>query len=143
MFTILDSSSEDETSVVKQSKERKVNPMVQKSHLFKKHRGAGDDSDGEQQDPAGAGHGSTSISYGTSGAELKNAGKDNVTATRNIDTEIEKDFRTITERADEVQKETKDKEDDKIYRGMNNYAQYVEKREAMQGKRIQTKGPIR
>lgn len=49
----------------------------------------------------------------------------------------------VLARADEVQKETKDQEDDKVYRGMNNYAQYIEKREALQGKRITTKGPIR
>ena len=35
------------------------------------------------------------------------------------------------------------KEDDKMCRGMNNYAQYIEKREAIQGERLATKGPIR
>ena len=29
-----------------------------------------------------------------------------------------------------------DKEDDKMCRGMNNYAQYIEKREAIQGERL-------
>lgn len=136
------SSSEDETAVVKQRKEKKVNPMVQKSHLFKKHR-VGDDDDSGEDNPAGKGQGSTGVSYGTSGTEIKNAMKENVFATRDIDTEHGKDQRSITERAEEIQKETKGQEDDKIYRGMNNYAQYIDKREALQGKRITTKGPIR
>ena len=138
------SSSEDETAVVKQSKERKVNPMVQKSHLFKKHRGKGEgDSGDEEQNPAGKGQGSTGVSYETSGAAIRNEMKENTFATRDFDTEQEKDQRSITERADEVQKATEGLEDDKIYRGMNNYAQYIEKREALQGKRLATKGPIR
>jgi len=136
------SSSEDETSVVKQTKAVKTNPMVQKSHLFKKHR-TGGDTEQEEEDPAGKGLGTTGVSYATSGKEIKNLAKENTFATRNIDTEHEKDQRAITERAEEIQKETAGQEDDKVYRGMNNYAQYIEKREALQGKRITTKGPIR
>lgn len=94
------SSSEDETMVVKQSRERKVNPMVQKSHLFKKFRRKeeDEDSDGGEENPAVKGHGTTSVDYKTSGAEIKDAAKENAFATRNIDTEQEKDFRSITER---------------------------------------------
>merc|ERR1719273_2534233 len=56
---------------------------------------------------------------------------------------MEKDARSIHERAQAVHKETKDKEDDKVYRGMNNYAQYIEKRESLIGVRKSIKGPIR
>jgi len=142
------SSSEDETSVVKQKRDRKVNPMVQKSHLFKKHRTTQDEDDSDEALDHSKGLGSTAVAYQTSGKEVKNEARDNTFATRNIDTETDRDFRTLTEKADEMEKDRKGedgegKADDKIYRGMNNYKQYIEKKEAIQGKRIQTKGPIR
>ena len=37
---------------------------------------------------------------------------------------------------------TKGKEDDKVYRGLNNYNQYIEKKESLIGKRLTIK-PIR
>ena len=42
--------------------------------------------------------------------------------------------RAITERTEEVMKETAGKEDDKIYRGINNYAKYIDKKESLIGK---------
>ena len=51
-------------------------------------------------------------------------------------------FRAINERADEVMAGTKGKEDDKVYRGLNNYNQYIEKKESLIGKRLTIK-PIR
>ena len=42
-------------------------------------------------------------------------------------------FRSITERAAEVTKETAGKEDDKVYRGINNYAKYIDKKESLIG----------
>ena len=139
------SSSEDETAVVKASRERKKNPMVQKSHLFKKHRtdDKDDDDSDEVENAATKGFGSTGVSYKTTGAELKNEMKENTFATREVDTAMDRDQRTIEERREEVMKATEGKEDDKVYRGLNNYAQYIEKREAIQGKRLATKGPIR
>ena len=131
---------------MKASREKKKNPMVQKSHLFKKHRtddkDDGDDSD-EALNAATKGFGSTGVSYKTTGAELKNEMKENTFATREVDTAMDRDQRTIEERREVVMKATEGKEDDKVYRGMNNYAQYIEKREAIQGKRLATKGPIR
>lgn len=140
------SSSEDETSIVKATRERKKNPMVQKSHLFKKHRTDDKDDDhdsDEANNAATKGFGSTGVSYKTTGAELKNEMKENTFATREVDTAMDRDQRTIEERREEVMKATEGKEDDKVYRGLNNYAQYIEKREAIQGKRLATKGPIR
>jgi len=140
------SSSEDETSIVKASREKKKNPMVQKSHLFKKHRTDDKDDDDDSDEALNAatkGFGSTGVSYKTTGAELKNEMKENTFATREVDTAMDRDQRTIEERREEVMRATEGKEDDKVYRGMNNYAQYIEKREAIQGKRLATKGPIR
>ena len=130
---------------MKATRERKKNPMVQKSHLFKKHRtdDKDDDDDSDEANAATKGFGSTGVSYKTTGAELKNEMKENTFATREVDTAMDRDQRTIEERREEVMKATEGKEDDKVYRGLNNYAQYIEKREAIQGKRLATKGPIR
>ena len=137
------SSSEDETAIVKASRYKKKNPMVQKSHLFKKHRTDDKDDSSEEEKSETKGFGSTGVSYKTTGAELKNEMKENTFATREVDTAMDRDQRTIEERREEVVKATEGKEDDKVYRGLNNYAQYIEKREAIQGKRLATKGPIR
>ena len=50
--------------------------------------------------------------------------------------------RAITERSEQVASETKGQEDDKIYRGINNYAKYIDKKESLIGKRMTIK-PIR
>ena len=55
------------------------------------------------------------------------------TAILEIETEVDKDAQSIFENAQKINKELKGKEDDKIYRGMNNYAQYYEKRDTAQG----------
>lgn len=55
------------------------------------------------------------------------------TATYEIDTELSKDAQAIFERSQQLQKELKGKEDDKIYRGVNNYAVYIEKKDTAQG----------
>uniref|UniRef100_T1IHM3 Uncharacterized protein n=1 Tax=Strigamia maritima TaxID=126957 RepID=T1IHM3_STRMM len=51
-------------------------------------------------------------------------------ATAVIDTETEKDkdAQAIFEKAQLINKETKRKDDDKVYRGLNNYTQFYEKR---------------
>merc|ERR1711864_12674 len=53
------------------------------------------------------------------------------------------DTRAIEERADKIHQETKEQEDDKVYRGANNYQQYIDKKESLVGKRITVKGPMR
>jgi len=131
------SSSEDETTVVRGVRNTVKNPMVQKSGGFKKRKadnGSSDDSDEVSTN--------TSINYASKGAIIEKTDQ-NATAIRQLDTEMEKDQRSITERAEKVQEQTKGLEDDKIYRGMNNYAQYIDKKESLVGKRITVKGPIR
>ena len=50
--------------------------------------------------------------------------------------------RAINDRAADIASETKGQADDKIYRGINNYAKYIEKKESLIGKRLTIK-PIR
>lgn len=55
------------------------------------------------------------------------------TATVEIDTDTRNDQQAIFERAKKINEELKGKADDKIYRGMNNYQQYYEKKDTALG----------
>ncbi|CAF2661941.1 unnamed protein product [Rotaria sp. Silwood2] len=69
------------------------------------------------------------------------------TATVEIDTDLQHDQQAIFERAKKINEELKGKKDDKIYRGMNNYQQFYEKKDTAQGNAssglVRNKGPIR
>jgi len=112
--------------------------MIQKSATFKKFKARQDSSSDEDEKLKAK---ATQLVYSSSGAKVEKNDQ-NATAIREIDTELEKDQRAITERADEIKSETAGKEDDKIYRGMNNYAKYIDKKESLIGKRMTIK-PIR
>jgi len=131
------SSSDDDNNVQRIEKRKIVNPMVQKSGLGKKFKKRADSSSEEEAEKRK----STSLIYGSTGAEQQKNDQ-NATAIRQIDTEMERDQRSITERAAEVTKETAGKEDDKVYRGINNYAKYIDKKESLIGKRMTIK-PMR
>lgn len=136
------SSSGDDTVVVRTTKKSTSNRMVHKSQggVRKKRvkSGSASPSDNEQ----GGTSSQSAVAFSSSGAEVVRTDQ-GATAIRQMDTEMEKDARAIHERAAQVHQETKGKEDDKIYRGINNYAQYVEKRESLIGLRKSIKGPIR
>ena len=77
---------------------------------------------------------------------VENKRDDLATSQVQIDTDIGQDARTIFEKSLQVQQELKGKADDKIYRGIANYAQYYEKRDTAQGNAASSnvrKGPMR
>ncbi|ESP02996.1 hypothetical protein LOTGIDRAFT_185777 [Lottia gigantea] len=88
-----------------------------------------------------------SLSYKSSRTGKREGPEDSgATAIVEIDTELNMDPQAIFQRSLDVNKELKGKEDDKIYRGMNNYAQYYEKKDTAQGNAASgmvRKGPIR
>lgn len=68
------------------------------------------------------------------------------TSVNQIDTELDRDAQAIFEKSLEINKELEGKADDKIYRGLNNYAQYYKKRDTAAGNAssgMVRKGPIR
>ena len=70
------------------------------------------------------------------------------TATYEIDTEFDRDTQAAFERAKKINDELKNKtEDDKVYRGINNYQQFIEKKDSVLGNAssglARNKGPIR
>ncbi|GCC39875.1 hypothetical protein chiPu_0023495, partial [Chiloscyllium punctatum] len=55
------------------------------------------------------------------------------TAVYQLDTEKDKDMQAIFERSQKIQEELKGKEDEKIYRGINNYIKYVTPKDTSMG----------
>ncbi|CAH0404262.1 unnamed protein product [Chilo suppressalis] len=72
--------------------------------------------------------------------------RENATATYELDTERDRDAQAIFEKAQKINEELQGQADDKVYRGINNYAQYYKKRDTAAGNAssgLVRKGPIR
>ncbi|XP_010855274.1 PREDICTED: RING finger protein 113A [Bison bison bison] len=68
------------------------------------------------------------------------------TAVYELDTEKERDAQAIFERSQKIQEELRGKEDDKIYRGINNYQKFMKPKDTSMGNAssgMVRKGPIR
>uniref|UniRef100_A0AAX7V098 Ring finger protein 113A n=1 Tax=Astatotilapia calliptera TaxID=8154 RepID=A0AAX7V098_ASTCA len=68
------------------------------------------------------------------------------TATYQLDTEKDKDAQAIFERSQKIQEELTGKDDDKIYRGINNYQKFIKPKDTTMGNAssgMVRKGPIR
>uniref|UniRef100_A0A671QSM3 RING finger protein 113A-like n=1 Tax=Sinocyclocheilus anshuiensis TaxID=1608454 RepID=A0A671QSM3_9TELE len=68
------------------------------------------------------------------------------TALYQLDTERDKDAQAIFERSQKIQEELSGKDDDKIYRGINNYHKYIKPKDSTMGNAssgMVRKGPIR
>lgn len=113
------------------------------------HHGNGSSSDDDDDDHhSGAKQkSSVGVSYKSSGCSHTNERDDQgATRTYELDTEKHKDAQAVFERSLAINKELKGKEDDKIYRGLNNYTQYYEKKDTAAGNAssgMVRKGPIR
>ncbi|XP_071440476.1 E3 ubiquitin-protein ligase RNF113A [Hetaerina americana] len=136
-------SSEDETTVVK--KEKKVNennPLFQTTAGSLKNKKE-DSLKNEDEDDVE----SVLVSYRSKRTTGPEGPSDmGATAILETETEADRDAQAIFEQAQKINKELKGKEDDKVYRGINNYMQYYEKRDTAQGNAssgMVRKGPIR
>ncbi|XP_011861458.1 PREDICTED: RING finger protein 113A [Vollenhovia emeryi] len=136
-----DDSSEDETMVVK--KERKQddrNPMVQSTSVKRQQEKASYNDASSEDD-------GVTVSYKSNRTALP-AGPSDQGATAILETETEKDrdAQALFEKAQKINEELEGKEDDKVYRGLNNYAQYYKKKDTAAGNAssgMVRKGPIR
>ncbi|XP_013393726.1 RING finger protein 113A-like [Lingula anatina] len=124
-----DSSSEDDSEVVRRKKGTS-GLMVQKTNRLK----ARDDvkyssSDSEQEKNSNIG-----VSYKSNKSGQRDGPQDmGATATVEIDTEKDKDALAIAERAVQINKEQRGLEDDRVYRGVNNYTQFYEVKDTASG----------
>ncbi|KAK3932488.1 E3 ubiquitin-protein ligase RNF113A [Frankliniella fusca] len=137
-------NEEERPAVVRKEKKAKTNLMVQstaKARKKKKDTNDSDDSDDSSE------HEDVSVSYRSKRLTGPEGPSDmGATATIEIETEKDRDAQAQFERALAINKELKGKEDDKVYRGMQNYQQFYEKRDTAQGNAssgMVRKGPIR
>ncbi|XP_071527453.1 E3 ubiquitin-protein ligase RNF113A-like [Panulirus ornatus] len=135
------SSSEDETKVIK--KEKKVdlrNPLVQRS----KNRGRVNEEDHASSDDSDD---NLRASYKSQRTSEREGPKDmGATSVIQFETEKDRDAQAIFERSLQVNKDTRGQADDGIYRGINNYSHFFEKKDTAQGNAASggvRKGPIR
>uniref|UniRef100_A0A8C3CF14 C3H1-type domain-containing protein n=1 Tax=Cairina moschata TaxID=8855 RepID=A0A8C3CF14_CAIMO len=139
-----ESSGEEGSTVVRKERRREVpNPMIQKTRRCAKERPAYAASSSEDEDPSKE----IGVTY-KSTRSAKPVGPEDMgaTAVYELDTEKEKDAQAIFERSQKIQEELRGKEDDKIYRGINNYQKYVKPKDTSMGNAssgMVRKGPIR
>ncbi|NXO25752.1 R113A protein, partial [Cisticola juncidis] len=138
-------SSGEEGSTMVQRKPRRdtPNPMIQKTRRCTRERLECVRSSSEDEDPAKE----IRVTYkSTRSAKPVGPADMGATAVYELDTEKEKDAQAIFERSQKIQEELRGKEDDKIYRGINNYQKYVKPKDTSMGNAssgMVRKGPIR
>lgn len=144
------SGAEDEitSTVCHGTKSIKLNPNIQSTSSVKprKQENKGDSADTSDSDNA-ATSSKLTVSYKSNKSIVSMGPRDQgATATNEMDTEIDRDAQAIFEKSLEINKELEGKPDDKVYRGLNNYAQYYKKKDTAAGNAssgMVRKGPIR
>lgn len=132
-------SSEDETVIVKKEKKIDNNPLIQRTNTKKQEQSKNNSSSEDES--------LVHVSYKSKKtSEIAGPGDQGATAVIETETELDKDAQAIFEKAQKINEDLEGKEDDKIYRGMNNYAQYYKKKDTAAGNAssgMVRKGPIR
>ncbi|EEB12299.1 RING finger protein 113A, putative [Pediculus humanus corporis] len=141
-----ETGSESDTTVVKRIKKNKHKILSQtsKKESNKKNK---DNESSEEESLDEDDMKSIMVSY-KSTREAQRSGPADMGATAVLETETEtdKDAQAIFENSIKINKELKGKADDKIYRGINNYTHYYEKKDTAQGNAASgmvRKGPVR
>ncbi|KAG6451593.1 E3 ubiquitin-protein ligase RNF113A [Manduca sexta] len=130
------SDSDEQTVVLPTKRPQKANPNVQTTGGPKKPKqnlDVDDESNDEEKQAV-----LTTLSVQQQ--------RENATATYELDTELDRDAQAIFEKAQKINEELHGQADDKIYRGINNYAQYYKKRDTAAGNASSgfvRKGPMR
>lgn len=139
------SESEPESSVVRgKLHKKKSNPNVQqtnsKTHRRRQQANSSSSESGDDTEKV-------TVSYKSTRTSTIDGPRDQgATATVEIDTELDRDAQAIHAKSIEINKELDGKADDKIYRGLNNYAQYYKKKDSVLGNAssgMVRHGPIR
>lgn len=139
-----DDDDPDTPSVVRlPGKNKKANPNVHKTATLirrAKHN-AGSSSEDEEDTEK------TLLSYKSSKSVVPLGPQDQgATSIVEIDTATDRDAQAICQKAIDINQELEGKEDDKIYRGLNNYTQFYKKKDSALGNAssgLVRKGPMR
>ncbi|NXO97900.1 R113A protein, partial [Certhia brachydactyla] len=137
------SGEEGSTMVRKERRQGTPDPMIQRTRRCVKERTEYVQSSSEDEGPAKE----IRVTYkSTRSAKPVGPADMGATAVYELDTEKEKDAQAIFERSQKIQEELRGKEDDKVYRGINNYQKYVKPKNTPLGNACSgmvRKGPIR
>lgn len=138
-----DDASDTESTVVRSNnKSRKVNPNVHKTALLKSRNQRQQDESNESNSDN-----DITVSYKSRKTTVGVGPSDQgATAVNEMETENDRDAQALFEKSLEINKELEGKADDKVYRGLNNYAQYYKKKDTAAGNAssgMVRKGPIR
>nr|CAR93258.1 CG4973-PA [Drosophila melanogaster] len=145
-------SSDEETKgkasalVRAENRRKRTNPNFQSTKTMSKAKrqagGVGDDGSSSASDDDKLG-----IAYKSKREALPSGPQDQgATSINEMDTELDRDAQAIHARALKINEELEGKADDKIYRGINNYAQYYKKQDTAAGNAssgMVRSGPIR
>jgi RING finger protein 113A len=126
------SSDEGEnSSVVNKGEKRKYNPNVFASSSLRKARKEKDSDDSDSNKSSDE---DIVVKYKSRRSAAPEGPRDQG-ATSELTTETEKDRDAIAlfKKSQEINKELEGKEDDKVYRGLNNYTQFFKKRDTAAG----------
>ncbi|KAH1001192.1 E3 ubiquitin-protein ligase RNF113A [Dendroctonus ponderosae] len=137
------SEDEEQPAVVRRMKRKaKINPNIQRTGKQEKRQKADQEIDGSGSDSD-----EVMVSYKSNRSAMPSGPQDQgATAVLEIETEKDRDAQAIFEKRLEVNKELEGKEDDKVYRGLNNYHQYFKPKDTAAGNAssgMVRKGPIR
>lgn len=127
-------SSDDETtsSVVRPETKERFNPNMHSTKAIKRQRRGNKDSDGSDSDDSA--ENKMVVSYKSKRSAMPEGPQDQgATAEVEIETETDRDAIALFKKRQEVNKELEGKEDDKKYRGLNNYTEFFKKRDTAQG----------
>ncbi|XP_058066993.1 E3 ubiquitin-protein ligase RNF113A [Anopheles bellator] len=139
-----DEAEEESSVVVTSDKRKKANPNIQSTSVVrqKQNHSAGADASNSSEDDE-----SVVVSYKSKrSAQAEGPRDQGATAELEIETEKDRDAQAIYQKSIDINKEQEGKEDDKVYRGLNNYTQFFKKKDSAQGNAASgmvRKGPIR
>ncbi|XP_038836963.1 E3 ubiquitin-protein ligase RNF113A-like isoform X2 [Salvelinus namaycush] len=134
-------SDEDKNAVVrKEKKTGSANPMIQRTKKVEREVSSAESDEEKERKKVTVAYKST--------RSAKPEGPDDMGATAiyELDTAKDNDAQAIFERSQKIQEELTGKEDDKIYRGMNNYKKHIKPKDSTMGNAssgMVRKGPIR
>ncbi|KAM7364417.1 RING finger protein mdlc [Cochliomyia hominivorax] len=147
-----DKSGQEQTAgssavVRAEQKRKRTNPNFQSTkHLTAKRERQTKDNSSSSSDET-EDDSKVTVSYKSKRTAQPNGPHDQgATSVNEIDTELDRDAQAIHEKALKINQELEGKADDKIYRGINNYAQYYKKQDTAAGNAssgMVRKGPIR
>lgn len=125
----------------------KLNLNIHKTNTASlRKRNAGHNSSSQSSDDGGDDRRITVAYKSTRTKAIDGPSDQGATATNEVDTELDRDAQAIHQRSIEVNKELEGKADDKIYRGLNNYTQFYQKKDSVLGNAssgMVRNGPIR